>query len=501
MGPDLGRRRFLSRSAIVGSAIATVPVQFALRPGTAHAAICACSGQGCDCGALCCDGYTEMCCTITGQNSCPPGTLTGGWWRADGSQYCGGAARYYIDCNATCGSCGCGSAGICSGSCSGTRCSCGVGSCANRKAGCTGFRYGQCHQDVACLGPIVCRVVTCVPPWQTDGTCGTALRVDNATRNHHRPCLTGQPFGAIQLTSGANGQVRVAGYAIDPDTPDPIRVHVYLDGGGAASVLADLNRPDVGDRYTASGDHHGFDVRIKANPGTHEVCVYGISVGAGGNKKLGCRTVTVSPSPFGAIEVAEIIEGELHLAGWAIDPNTDDPIRVHVYLDGEGYDSLLADVDRPDLEARYGRGAAHGFSTVYRVPVGDHTVRVYGIDVGPGGTNPLLGTRSLTFGRNPFGRLESVQGAGQGRLRVTGWAMDPNTDAPIRVHVYVDGSGAASLLAQDPRPDLGGFENGTAHGFEVLVDGNALGSTVAVFAINDGAGSNVKIGTWEGVLG
>ena len=43
---------------------------------------------------------------MIGTNSCPPGTIAGGWWKADGSSYCAGP-RYYIDCNATC-RCGCG---------------------------------------------------------------------------------------------------------------------------------------------------------------------------------------------------------------------------------------------------------------------------------------------------------------------------------------------------------------------------------------------------------
>ena len=43
------------------------------------------------------------------------GSLTGGWWKADGSSFCGGAARYYMDCHKPCGGCSCGGAGLCSG--------------------------------------------------------------------------------------------------------------------------------------------------------------------------------------------------------------------------------------------------------------------------------------------------------------------------------------------------------------------------------------------------
>jgi len=114
-----------------------------------------------------------------------------GWWKVDGSSFCTSSGvpgpRYYLDCNAV-PSGPCGSSGV-------TRatdqcdCSCAEGDCGNRKACCTAFRYGQCAQSISCLGPIVCRVVTCTPPWRFDPTCTTATATDNNTRFHHRPCL------------------------------------------------------------------------------------------------------------------------------------------------------------------------------------------------------------------------------------------------------------------------------------------------------------------------
>lgn len=190
------RRGFLTRTAIVGSALAVAPAAYVLRPQTAYAAICSCSGSSCNCTDMCCDGYTEFCCTLTGSNSCPPGTIAAGWWKADNSGFCDvdGASkpRYYIDCNSGCSDgCGCGSSGVCSQSCSDSTCSCGNGDCGNRKSGCTGFRYGQCNNDIDCVGRIVCRVVTCTPPWEWEESCTTASATDNYTRYHNRPCLHG----------------------------------------------------------------------------------------------------------------------------------------------------------------------------------------------------------------------------------------------------------------------------------------------------------------------
>ena len=188
----LGRRSFISRATLAGSAMSVAPVSYVLRPVSAYAAICGCANQDCDCGQSCCDGYTEFCCTLTGQNACPPGSVVAGWWKADGSGLCGPEApRYYMDCNAPAAG-PCGSRGVTAAA---TNCSCGCagGNCDNRMQCCTAFRYGQCHQEIPCLGPILCRVVTCTPPWQVDASCSTTVATDNFTAFHDAPCLHAQP--------------------------------------------------------------------------------------------------------------------------------------------------------------------------------------------------------------------------------------------------------------------------------------------------------------------
>lgn len=187
------RRGFLSRSAMGATALAVAPAAYALRPTSAHAAICTCAGSACDCGSSCCDGYTDFCCQLTGENLCPPGTIVAGWWKADGSGFCDvdgkRRPRYYMDCNLPCDDgCGCGGAGVCASSCTSANCRC-LDGCGNRAVECTRFRYGQCNQDVACVGPIACRIVTCVVPWQWDPSCDDTPATDNFTRFHDRACL------------------------------------------------------------------------------------------------------------------------------------------------------------------------------------------------------------------------------------------------------------------------------------------------------------------------
>ena len=186
---------------MVATALAVAPADFILRPVTAFAAVCGCSGSSCDCGATCCDGYTEFCCSLTGSNTCPSGTLAAGWWKADNSSFCNSGPRYYIDCNATCGPCGCGGSGLCDRGCVACNCHCASGECDQRFTCCNEFRYGQCHQDLACVGPIVCRVVTCVAPWDFDATCSTTSATANSTGSHDAPCLHG--FSSSVLAFGA----------------------------------------------------------------------------------------------------------------------------------------------------------------------------------------------------------------------------------------------------------------------------------------------------------
>ena len=156
-------------------------------------------------GRLCTDGYTEFCCTINnGINACPPGTFVAGWWRADFSSFCNGT-RYYMDCNQSC----CGpdlGNGFCAGC---TECTCG-GGCDTRRVYCNYFRYGQCHQEIGILGPIACRLVTCVPPYTVaEYACTAAAAVDNATAEHApaHGCTPPPPppkvFAAVLPSAGA----------------------------------------------------------------------------------------------------------------------------------------------------------------------------------------------------------------------------------------------------------------------------------------------------------
>ena len=242
----LSRRSFINRAALVGTAVAVGEgVDLVLRPGTAYARVCGCSGQDCACGSKCCNGYTAFCCTINGgANYCPPNTVMGGWWKADRSSFCGGGPRYYMDCNAICM---CGSGALCGPDCDTTDCGCANGSCNEWRTGCVHFRYGQCNQDVAPIGRIVCRMVACIPPWEIDPTCTTVTARDNSTAEHSAPCWEDVPpcpssetrCQAVGIASTSTG----GGYAVVTEFG---RVLTF---GDAVHVGDDTDRP--GARYVS----------------------------------------------------------------------------------------------------------------------------------------------------------------------------------------------------------------------------------------------------------
>ncbi len=86
---------------------------------------------------------------------------------------------------------------------------------------------------------------------------------------------------------------------------------------------------------------------------------------------------------------------------------------------------------------------------------------------------------------NPFGWLDEATPVENG-IRVSGWTIDPETTAPIDIHVYVDGVFVGSAQASGSRPDVGNVYPGYGnnHGFTLTVKAMAGSRRVCVYAIN-----------------
>lgn len=311
----------------------------------------------------------------------------------------------------------------------------------------------------------------------------------------------GAPVGFVDSVSSAPGAIRVKGWALDPDTADSIAIHVYVNGE-AQVATADLPRPDLATHYPGLGTAHGYDVTVTAPTwGQVEVCAYGINVGAGSNRLLGCNTVfSYGGSPFGYVDSLTTQPGSISVRGWALDPDTQDPIDVHVYVRSQGHVAVANKV-RDDVGSSFPLyGANHGFSATVEAPSGYQTVCVYGINVRTGGNVLLEPCRSIFVhaavdpGTAPVGVLDSIEVNGSSFV-ARGWALDPDSPSSIPVHIYVGSSGSARV-ADAVRSDIAraypGY--GDRHGFVLEGTLPVGGAQVCLYAINSGAGPNTVLG-------
>ncbi len=326
--------------------------------------------------------------------------------------------------------------------------------------------------------------------------CTYAINIGRGDNNTHLGCRTltvsptlgNDPTGAVE--AGASGRsITVSGWTVDPNAlTTALDVHVYVDGAGVAVVRAGDAGAPTGTVFPGAGDAHRYSAVLPSSPGRHEVCAYGINVGAGtNNTHLGCRTVRIDAAAFnptGAWEVMEVRSGKLAVSGWARDLDATGPIQVHAYVDGAG-SVLVAGGPHPTVNG-------YGFDARLAITPGAHTVCLYAINVGPGSTNPHLGCRNLTVDAkvfDPVGALDPLTAVG-GTVTLTGWATDPDVPGQaLQVHVYVNGRPQYALTADQPHPSA----NGSGYqGTLVLPQGT---HAVCTYAINVGQGrSNTQLG-------
>ena len=334
------------------------------------------------------------------------------------------------------------------------------------------------------------------------GECGAVARVATTPWGPR----SADPIGALDsVTGGPDGSARVTGWALDPDTNAPIDVHVYVDGIGAASVSASVDRPDIAAAIPGYGAGHGYDVVVGVGAGTHEVCAYAINVGPHGttNPSVGCRSVTIPGEPVGNLESVTATVGGIRLSGWVVDADTTGPTDIHVYVDGGWGGLAVADRARPDVGAAYPRvGPNHGFDLLVPTTSGSHQACAYAINIGPNGvTNPLLGCVTVAVSGDPFGNFESAWPTAGGVL-VSGWGIDPDTnDASVRV--VVDGGTPVVVPTGVTRDDVGWAYpgRGSSHGFSAVVPASPGSRQVCATLLNDGPGASRSLGCRSVVVG
>ncbi|HEX6602543.1 MAG TPA: glycoside hydrolase domain-containing protein [Solirubrobacterales bacterium] len=112
------------------------------------------------------------------------------------------------------------------------------------------------------------------------------------------------PVGYLDLAnSPAPGQVRVRGWAFDPNLPTaPLAIRLVVGGkagtAGAAThelgPVATRSRRDVALEFPEAGPRHGFDLSLPVvKSGRQQVCAYALDLDPGEDRLLGCKAATI----------------------------------------------------------------------------------------------------------------------------------------------------------------------------------------------------------------
>ncbi len=137
---------------------------------------------------------------------------------------------------------------------------------------------------------------------------GTTINIDNdyvdgATVGTATAAGGDDPIGYLDLARApAPGQIRVRGWAFDPNEPtEPLAIRLVVGGragepGVASYELggATTTRRDVAHEYPEAGPRHGFDVSLPTvKSGRQRVCVYALDIAPGSDRLLGCKATSI----------------------------------------------------------------------------------------------------------------------------------------------------------------------------------------------------------------
>jgi hypothetical protein len=314
------------------------------------------------------------------------------------------------------------------------------------------------------------------------------------------------PIANFESLTAVGSTVTLFGWGLDQDTPGPIDIHFYVNGGWGGAVTTGLTRLDVGRAYPGAGDLTGFSRSFTAGPGTHQICAYAIDTTTKANTPMGCRTVTVAGPPPNRLPVANFeslspVASGAMLFGWALDPDAPGPVDVHFYVNGTwGGSVTTGGVTRPDVGAAYpGAGNLTGFSATFSAGPGTHQVCAYAIDSTTRANTPM-GCRTVTIAgppppRLPLANFESLTVSGS-TVTLAGWALDLDTPGPVDVHYYVNGAWGGSVTTDVLRTDVARWYLGTGmrQGFSRSFSAGPGTHQVCAYAIDTTTKANSTMG-------
>jgi hypothetical protein len=278
----------------------------------------------------------------------------------------------------------------------------------------------------------------------------------------------GSPVGNLDRTGLVPGGMRAIGWDLDPNArTKPVRTFARVDNRWVAGTTSDIARSDVLKAHPLAGANHGFNFVIPVPEGRHVVCIGARNLYTGHDTVFRCLTWSFDYGPLGSISAFGTKPGAIHVSGWTFDRDAfSTPITTVITIDGTAH-NVVANAARPVVPAAtYGNaGPNHGFDVTYPVSQGSHRVCVTTKNVGYG-TDNSLGCKTLTLQESPVGNLDSAGKSGS-RLRVTGWAYDPDAlSTALSVAIRID-STTYTTVADIARRDVEAAHPGVGqyHGF------------------------------------
>ena len=321
------------------------------------------------------------------------------------------------------------------------------------------------------------------------GTVVTAL--DRGCRGSHRPgnsygCSLGDNCPAYKAKPGSYGSY--ANYIVIDHGNGVQTYYCHLKTGSFKVSVGDHVEQgtilaESGAAGNTTGPHLHFEVRDGGTIVDPEDYLTNTYV-----EKDGANT-PANNLPVLFVDTAEASgKGQLHVGGWAYDPDdTGRSVEIRISVNGEVH-TVTADKERSDVDNIHHCGRYHGFDTVfYTEQSGNVTVEVTAVDANDSSQSTGPETRTVTVqqNRSPILNVDDVR-AEEGRIRVAGWAYDPDDlNKAVSVHVYIGGEGHA-ILANNSRTDLDDIHHcGPNHGFAAYITTDKLGAQdVVLFAID-----------------
>jgi hypothetical protein len=192
----------------------------------------------------------------------------------------------------------------------------------------------------------------------------------------------------------------------------------------------------------------------------------------------------LAANPMGSLDSVSLADnGSVDLYGWAADPDAPtSPVRVEFWDNGSYRIATVARQPRPDVAAVYpAYGPNHGFYYEVALPDGNHQLCAKVTNL-LAGSDAQIGCQSITVQNNPVGTANPATVV-DNTATITGTATDANTDGPVLVRAYRDGTYAGA-----------GWTDATSHQYSISMSVTEGSHNVCLYGINAGAGANSSFG-------